>query len=83
MEITWRVTSREGWGEIGVKGPGNTKHNWYVQNIPGEVKNSMGNGEDKDLICSTHGYELRAGECWWDGGYRAEGDKGEKKMGQL
>ena len=26
----------------------------------GEVKNSMGNGEAKELICMTHGHEL-----WW------------------
>ena len=26
--------------------------------IDGEVKNSMGNGEAKELICMTHGHEL-------------------------
>ena len=26
-----------------------------------EVKNSMGNGEAKELICMTHGHELRWG----------------------
>ena len=25
----------------------------------GEVKNSIGNGEAKELICTTHGHELR------------------------
>ena len=25
----------------------------------GEVKNSMGNGESKELICMTHAHELR------------------------
>ena len=27
----------------------------------GEVKNSMGNGEAKELICMTHGHELKGG----------------------
>ena len=27
----------------------------------GYVKNSMGNGEAKELICMTHGHELREG----------------------
>ena len=41
----------------------------------------MGNGESKELICTTHGHELRWGN---DGGrvgegYRVEGNKGEKK----
>ena len=35
----------------------------------------MGNGEAKELMCMTHGHELR-----W-GGYRAEGEKREKKTG--
>ena len=30
----------------------------------GEVKNSMGNGEAKELTCTTHEHELRRGECW-------------------
>ena len=42
----------------------------------------MGNGEAKELIYMTHGLELRWGN---DGGrgYRAEGNTGEKKVGQL
>ena len=40
-------------------------------NRQGEVKNSIGNGEAKELICMTHGHGLR------------EGNKEEKKMGQL
>ena len=31
------------------KGPGHKKHKWWVQNRQGEVKNSTGNGEAKDL----------------------------------
>ena len=40
----------------------------------------MGNGEAKELICMTHGHETR-GECWWKGGFRAEGNKEEEKNG--
>ena len=36
--------------------------------IDGEVKNSVRNGEAKELICMTRGHELRVGECWWEGG---------------
>ena len=64
--------------ENGVKGTGNKKHSWQVQNREGEVKNSIGNGETKELICMTHGHELK-GQCWKEGGCRAEGDKGEEK----
>ena len=44
----------------------------------GDVKNSIGNGEAKEFICTAHGHELRwgmlgGGEC------RAEGNKGEEK----
>ena len=34
----------------------------------GEVKNSMGNGEAKELVCTIHGHELEGGECGWEGG---------------
>ena len=54
------------------KGTGNKKHNWQVQNRQGEVKNSIGNGEAKELISMTHGHELRgggnAGGRWVPGG---------------
>ena len=42
----------------------------------------MGNGEARELVCMTHGHELR----WEDDGgrqVRGEGNKGERKMGQL
>ena len=58
-------------GEGGVeweKGTGNKKHKRLVQNRQGKVKNSIGNGETKELICVTDGHELRAGECWWEVG---------------
>ena len=59
MEITWRVISREDGGT----GTGKKKHKWWVQNRQGEVKNSIGNGEAKELICMTHGHELRRGNA--------------------
>ena len=30
-----------------------------------EVKNSVGNGESKELICRTHGHKLRGAGCGW------------------
>ena len=36
---------------------GNKKHKWYVENRQGEVRNSMGNGEAKELTCTTHGHD--------------------------
>ena len=50
-----------GWAENRGKGVGNKKHKWQVQNRQGEVKNSIGNVEAKELTCMTHGYELREG----------------------
>ena len=45
-------------GENGGKGTGNKKHKWQVENRQGEVKNSIGNVETKELICMTYGHEL-------------------------
>ena len=42
-----------GSGENGGKGTGNKKHKWQVQNRQGEVKNSTGSREAKELICMT------------------------------
>ena len=36
------------------KGTENKKHKWQVQIRQGEVKNSIGNVEAKELICMTH-----------------------------
>ena len=35
------------------------KHNWQVQNRQEDVKNSIGNGEAKELICMTPGHDQR------------------------
>ena len=34
----------------------------------------------KNLYVQPTDMNQGAGECWWEGWYRAEGDKGEKKM---
>ena len=34
-----------------------------VPNRQGKVKNSIGNGEAKELICTTYGHELRGVGC--------------------
>ena len=83
IEITWSAISGEGVGENGEKGTGNKKHKQQVQNRQVEVKNSMGDGEAKELICATHGHELRWGN---DGGWVGAGwrrVKRRKKMRQL
>ena len=55
-----------------------------AQNRQEDVKNSIGSGEAKELICTTHGHELRGGG--WitggNGGYWVKGDKGGN-LGQL
>ena len=53
----------EGKGENGGKNIRNKKHKWQVQNRQGEVKNSMGNEKAKELICITHGHELKRGNA--------------------
>ena len=54
-----------GGGERG-KSTGNKKHKWWVENRQGEVKNSIGNVEAKELTCMTHGHELQ--RVMWEGG---------------
>ena len=68
--------------ENGGKGTGNKKHKWHVQNRQEEVKNSVGNVEAKEVICTTHGHDLRWGN---DGGREGTVQRGIKgrKMGQL
>ena len=48
----------------------NKKHKWQVENRQGEVKNSVGNGEAKELLCMTHGHELKGGTWVGVGGRR-------------
>ena len=69
--------------ENGGKGTGSKKQNWQAQTRQGELKNSIRNGEAKELICMTHGHELRGGGMLDGGVCMVEGGKGEKKLGQL
>ena len=82
MEITWRVGYQQGGGgeKNGGKGTGNKKHKWQVQNRQGQVKNSIGNGEAKELTYTTHGHELTKGGILVGGGVQVQvkGNKGEK-----
>ena len=77
--FTWWVISGTGLEENGGKGMGNKKHKWQVQNKQGEVKNSIGNGEAKELVCRAHGHELKGWECWWEGCSEWRELRGEKK----
>ena len=74
------LSVRRGRGRMGENGTRNEKHNWQAQNKQGEVKNSTGNGKAKELVCTTHGYELRWGKMLEGRGYSVER---EKKVGQL
>ena len=58
MEGYQQGSGREREGE---KVQRNKQHKWQVENRQGEVKNSMENGEAKELICMTHGHELMWG----------------------
>ena len=49
------ISLGRGKGVMGGRGTGNEKHKQQVQNRQGEVKNRMGNGEAKELICKTLG----------------------------
>ena len=55
------------------KGTGSKKHSWEVENRQGEVKNSRGNGEAKEFICTTHGHEPR----WGNDGRKGMQGRGE------
>ena len=44
----------------------------------GRDKNGIGNRGLKELICTTHGHELRQGECWRVRVAGQRGDKGGK-----
>ena len=72
-----------GRGRMGEKLQGIRSINWQVQNRQGEVKNSMGNGKAKELICRTHGHELSWGNTGGREGTGWSGIKGRKKIGEL
>ena len=66
----------------GRKGAGSKKHKWWVENRQGVIKDSIGNVEAKELICMTHGHELRWGNAGGWGGTGWRGNKGEKEIGR-
>ena len=61
---------------MGGKDTGNKKQNRQAQNSQGEVKNSVGNGEARELICTNHGHELKGGN---GGGRGCVGWRGIKR----
>ena len=58
---------------MGKKVQGLRSTNWFMQDGQGEVKNSIGNGVAKELICMTHGHDLKGelpegmGDTGWSG----------------
>ena len=83
MEVTrkkWRVIEGYQWGgggkRMGGKVQGIRSINSRFQN-KGEVKNTIGNIEAKELICKTHGHELRWGMLV-GGVFRVDGKNGGK-----
>ena len=52
--------------------------NWQVQHRQEGVKNGMGNGEAEELICTTHGHELRGNGG--TGRRRAKGENWENRI---
>ena len=57
-------------GRMGGKVQGIRSINGRYKIDRGEVKNSVGNGETKEFICTTHGHELRWGN---DSGREVQG----------
>ena len=59
--MEWKgLSTGQGKEENGGKGTGIKKHKWQEQNR-GAVKNSIGYEEAKNLMCTSHGHELREG----------------------
>ena len=51
----------------GGKGTENKQYKWQVENRQREVKNSIGNVEAKELICTTHGHGAEDRQRMWVG----------------
>ena len=65
------------------KGTENKKHKCKHKIERGRLRIVYGNGEAKELICTTHGHELRGGRECWRGASGWRGTKGRKKIRQL
>ena len=83
MEVTWRGGIRGEEERLGGKEEGIRSINERYKIAKG--KNSIGNREGKQLICTTHGHEPSWGCRDADGSmeHRVEENKGEGKMRQL
>ena len=73
MLVEWEVQGRGGTERMGGKVQGIRSLNGKYKIDRGEIKNSIESGEAKELICITHGHELRwgnasGGEGVWDRG---------------
>ena len=64
-----------GRGENEGKGTENKQSKQQVEGRQEEIKNSIGNVEAKELLCTTHGHEVRWGN---DGGKVGAGQRGIK-----
>ena len=60
----------------GGEGTENKQHKWQVESRQGEAKNNIGNVEAKELICMTHGHELKGGNVCRRGCAGQRGMKG-------
>ena len=58
--------------KIGNKVQGIRSTDWQVQHRQGDVKNSRGNREAKELICMTHRHELEGMGLSGRGGQRGK-----------
>ena len=63
-----------GRGRMGEKVHGIRSINGRYKIRQQEVKNSMGNGEAKELICMTHGHELRGEGMLVGGMFQGRGE---------
>ena len=73
---------RGGWGRMEEQVQGIRSINSRYNIDRGRLR-IVGNGEAKELICMTHGHELRWGNYDGRGGIGKRRNKEEKKMGQL
>ena len=68
-----------GRGSMRGKVQGLRSTNWQAQNRQTHVKNSIGSGVAKELICMTHGHELRGETAGGKGNSTRQRGAKEKK----
>ena len=74
---------QRGGEEQGDEGTEKKQHNQQAQNRWREMKNGIGNRELKELICTTHGHELRGERIAGGQGVQGGGGKRGGKLGKL